>query len=521
LNDCVPINLFGGTAAVTPAAAGYVVDNGKIARGRTTEDDVEINFRGNVTKGSGGALGPITAAFGLSWREEQLYVYTVDPCDEFPCTTADVPFTDLLQPNGVSLNPTGSRGIIAGVNLDGTVNPDGIPGLRYVPGGFRGDSNSSTVLFSSQRTTEGAYNVREGFFEFGIPLLKDGKLNLDEAYRRANYTGSGGVDAWKSGISYQATPKFRIRATRSQDVRAPTLQERFESQRGGVRVNDPANGGAPTDTASYQGGNPNVGLETALTDTIGIVYQPLNKLSLTIDSYDINLSGAIGLLGFQSIVNDCWDSAGHNSSPLCALVHRTGDPITGDINRVDNVYINLSNERVKGVDLELNYNGINVGRGMLSWRFLASRLDENSIQPPGGVRDERAGDVGALGLPKNKLTTSLRWSQGPVALFLQERYIGGGLMDHLYTQSSVRILGVPNTIDNNQVDSVLYTDLTFTYSGRSGKQPWEAFLTVNNLANTAPPDQYPGLGRVGVPGPNSFLYDTIGRRWTAGIRVNF
>ena len=32
------------------------------------------------------ALGQITAAFGLSWRQERLAVRTVDPCDEFPCT---------------------------------------------------------------------------------------------------------------------------------------------------------------------------------------------------------------------------------------------------------------------------------------------------------------------------------------------------------------------------------------------------------------------------------------------------
>ena len=195
------------------------------------------------------------------------------------------------------------------------------------------------------------------------------------------------------------------------------------------------------------------------------------------------------------------------------------DP-NGDINRVDSVFINLSNQRVKGVDMELNYSGINVGRGTLSWRFLASRLNENSILTPGTPRDDRAGDVGVNGLPKDKVTTSLRWSQGPVSLFLQERYIGGGLMDHRLIESSVAIPGV-TTIDNNQVDSVMYTDLTFTFSGGKSSTPWETFLTVNNLANTVPPDTYPGLGRAGVPGPNSFLYDTIGRRWTAGIRVNF
>ena len=283
-DSCVPINLIGGTAAVTPAAANYVIDNGKIARGRVTEDDAEVTLRGNLTKGSGGALGPITAAFGLSWRQEQLAVRTVDPCDEFPCTIEGRLLSDL------GLAPVGSRGILPGTS------PGGIPGLRFVPAGFAGDANSSTVLFSSQRAVAGGYNVREAFFEFGIPLLKSGKLNLDEAFRVAEYTGSGNADAWKSGVSYQATPKFRIRATTSQDVRAPTLRERFESQRGGVNVTDPANGNALISTASFQGGNPNVGLETARTNVFGFVYEPTGKLSVTIDKWDINLDGAIGQL---------------------------------------------------------------------------------------------------------------------------------------------------------------------------------------------------------------------------------
>ncbi len=517
--DCVPINLFGGTDAVTPAAAHYVTDDGKIARGRTTEDDAEITLRGNLTQGSG-VLGPISAAFGLSWREEQLGVRTIDPCDEYPCTINGVRLSDL------GLMSPDLRGIEAGANPDGTrnSNPNGIPGLRYVPPGFAGDSNSSTVLFSSQRAVEGGYNDREAFFEFGIPLLKDGKLNLDEAAREASYTGSGNTLAWKSGLSYQVTPTLRLRATRSQDVRAPTLQERFESQRGGVNVNDPAQPGDPViSTASFSGGNPEVGLETALTSVLGIVYQPLDKFSMTLDSYDVNLSDAIGQLTAQTIVNSCWNSVNHDSSSLCQYVHRDA-PLPGqtygEINRVDALYINLANQRVRGFDVELNYSGITLGAGTLSWRLLGSRLNENSVTTPGSPKDERAGDVGTMGLPKNKVTTSLTYANGPFSVFLQGRYIGGGLNDRQFVESSVAIPGV-QTIDNNTVSAVTYTDLAFSYSAHRGSTPWQVFLNVNNLFNTVPPDTYPGLGRAGVPGPSSVLYDTIGRRFAAGVRVNF
>jgi outer membrane receptor protein involved in Fe transport len=263
-----------------------------------------------------------------------------------------------------------------------------------VPPGFAGDANSSTVLFSSQRAVEGGYSVREAFFEFRIPLL-DGRLNLDEAYRFASYTGAGDEPAWKTGVSYQVTDRFRIRATRSQDVRAPTLRERFESQRGGVNVMDPENNNDTISTASFSGGNPNVGLETALTNTAGIAYEPVDRFSMTLDWYDIDLDGAIGQLGSQTIVDTCSQSGGQSS--LCQFVVRD---VTGQIVRVDNLFINLSNQKISGVDAEFNFTGIDVGGGTLGWRLLATRLNENSVLTPGSLRDERAGDIG-FGLPEN------------------------------------------------------------------------------------------------------------------------
>jgi outer membrane receptor protein involved in Fe transport len=515
-DSCVPINLIGGTAAVTPAAANYVIDNGKIARGRVTEDDVEVSARGDLTKGSGGVLGSISAAAGVSWREEQLGVRTVDPCDEFPCTIEGQLLSDL------GLAAVGSRGITASVNPATGAAQAGVPGLRFVPSGFAGDANSSTVLFTSQRTVEGGYSVREAFAEFGIPLLKGGRLNLDEAIRGVWYTGSGSAQPWKTGISFQVTPRFRLRATESQDVRAPTLRERFESQRGGVNVTDPANGNALIGTANYAGGNPDVGLETARTSVLGFVYQPTDKFSVTIDKYDISIDDAIGQLTAQQEVNACYNSAGHNSSSLCQYVIRDAG---NQIVRVDSLFINLSNQRVRGFDLELNYAGIQVGSGTLSWRFLGTRLDENSILTPGTPRDDRAGDVGspppAGGLPKNKVTTYLTYAHGPISIFLQERYIGGGVNDHTKVESTTRLPGLV-TVDDNSVDSVLYTDLTFNFAGRrTGTTHWETFLTVNNLTNEAPPAQYPIIGRAGVPGPNTYLYDTVGRRFTVGLRLDF
>jgi iron complex outermembrane recepter protein len=122
----------------------------------------------------------------------------------------------------------------------------------------------------------------------------------------------------------------------------------------------------------------------------------------------------------------------------------------------------------------------------------------------------------------------VRWAHGPISINLQERYVGGGLNDHTKSQDTVRYAPPPPpapaivTIDDNTVSAVLYTDLSFSFTGgKGGGKPWETFVTVNNLTNEEPPATYQVVGRAGVAGPNTYLYDTLGRRFTVGVRVNF
>lgn len=504
--DCVPVNLFGGVQNISAAAAAYIVDDGKTARQNTQQDVVEVLFTGEL--GDGFGAGAISAAFGASYRDEELWQKTLDPSDEFP---AQVDGT-LLSDQGVL--PAGIRGLIP----QGHVSGLGIPGLRHVPGGFLGDANSSTVLFSSLREISGGFDVREVFTEFAIPLVSDKslarQLDLDLAARWADYSGSGSVQAWKAGINWQATDSIRVRATQSQDTRAATLRERFDQTRGGVNVRDPLNGNATVTTASFSGGNPNVKPEEADTVTVGLVYQPqaLGGFSISADWYEIDISDAIAQLPSQDVVNGC--VAGDQT--LCQYVLRA-PPVppqtAGTIIRVDNLFINLARQVISGVDLELNYT-TGVGDGTLGWRLFATRLNENSTQNRGGPRDERAGQVaGGFSLPDNKVTTNITYSQGPFSIFVQGRWIDGGILDR------TRREGVgANTIDDNTVDSAFYTDLNASYS-ISGQREWEIFLNVTNVFDEDPSLAAQIVGRTGTNEFNTALHDVLGRRFVAGFKL--
>jgi len=517
--DCVPMNIFGGLGNLTPAAVNYIVDDYKVAMQDTTQDFVEFVMTGDLWDGWG--AGAVSGAFGASYRSEDLVQSTPDPTDEYPATPSGV----LLETLGVV--PAGYRGLVEDHLLPGGLaNPANIHGIRNVPAGFRGDANSSSITFSSLRAISGGYDVRDVFGELNIPIASDAgwanQFDISTAIRWADYSGSGEIWAGKLGINWQVTDSVRLRATQSRDVRAATLRERFDQTRGGVTVNDPQKGGASISTASFSGGNPNVNPEKADTTTAGIVFQPkgVDGLSVSLDWYNIDINDAIAQLASQAVVNGCVPPA---ITSLCEYVIR--DPISNDIVRVDNLFINLQRQVIEGADLELTYRF-----GNFALRTLATHLSENSVQSPGGLPDDRAGDIGGAnaGLPDTKVTANLSWDKGPFSLFVQERYIGGGKLDRFLIEGDrtlIAQLGLPSTystIDDNSIPSTYYTDLGVRYAfGRD--DAWEIFGNINNLLDQEPRATAQILGRAGVNEFNqsALLYDILGRTMTVGARLSF
>jgi outer membrane receptor protein involved in Fe transport len=152
------------------------------------------------------------------------------------------------------------------------------------------------------------------------------------------------------------------------------------------------------------------------------------------------------------------------------------------------------------------------------------------VQNPGGVVDDRVGDIGGAnaGLPDTKVTANLSWSRGPLSLFVQERYIGGGKLDRFLVEGDrtlIAQMGLPSnysTIDDNSIDSTYYTDLGVRFAFGTD-DAWEIFGNVNNLFNQEPRATAQILGRAGVNEFNqaSNLYDVLGRTMVVGARLTF
>jgi len=518
--DCVPINLFGAGRASKEAIAyvtsqdvrpvtvttplfispgGENLDTGydknitatftagpdKTIWTDMTQEVAEIAADREVWRGFG--AGPVLLAVGGAWRKEEI-----------------------KQIVGELSNPASDPRIIVSPQDDPT------RGIRGIPSGYT--SRPTGFQFSTFPNIFGSYTVKEMFAETLVPLLSKKplaeQLNLTLAARWADYSGSGTIWAWKAGADWELTDQLRLRGTLSRDVRAATLAERFDRSGGGANVNDPEFGNTQFVVGTTTGGNPNVQPEEADTVTLGLVYRPswLEGFAASVDWYDIKIDGAIGQLGPQRVVDDCFAGAVH----LCARIER--DPATNEILHVDNIFLNINEARVKGVDAELRYSRpvsfFTKGAESLSVRILGSWLGENSITNLGAPKVDRAGETGSLSLPEYRANASVSYKAGPWSTYLQWRWIGSG------KRRATEVEGVD--IDVNRVSGVAYTDVNLSYTWENSGLDVEAFANATNLFDKDPPiaanfSDFPGTGAQ----TNVNLFDILGRRYVVGVRLRF
>jgi outer membrane receptor protein involved in Fe transport len=267
------------------------------------------------------------------------------------------------------------------------------------------------------------------------------------------------------------------------------------------------------------GGNLELQPEIADTWTAGVVLSPddlLPGFRLSADYFDIRVEEAISQVGAQTSVDRC----GAGVAEFCALVTRGPDD---SIEQVRNPWLNLDTLIIRGVDIEALYSTRMFDQGQMTVRLLASYVDDYITIDSGGPID-RAGQTGVQtgalpGLPDWSGTATITYQQGPATLNLGGRFINSGIMD-------VTLVGptdegydpsLPNSISDNHLPARLYLDLGGSLAlYESGSQKVEVYGAIKNLLDKEPPvNVYSGSGT------NPFLFDTIMRRFTLGVRVQY
>ncbi|NVJ50937.1 MAG: TonB-dependent receptor [Gammaproteobacteria bacterium] len=235
--------------------------------------------------------------------------------------------------------------------------------------------------------------------EFLVPLLNDsaaGDLELNVAFRRDDYNDDsnvGDASTWKMGLSWKPVDELLVRSTVGTSFRAPDLHLLFadpsvsfssaldwneclanddDAGTPGNNTFGECNGDIGNDYFdSYQGtfqGNLDLEEEEGRTFTFGLVYEPMDNLSFTLDYYDIELRNQVTRTsgsqilrweaecdaGFHFITGEPRDSNGEFCQGVYSQIVRSQLDST-DVTDIETPPINLALRRQQGFDLSTKY----------------------------------------------------------------------------------------------------------------------------------------------------------------------
>lgn len=422
---------------------------------------------------------------------------------------------------------------------------------------FLPDGRSEVLGFNASDDVDGEDNNTDLYVEVSIPLLSElpGVQSLETVlgYRWSDYASAGGIDAYKAELLYQPVAGVRLRGSYQHAVRAPSVSELYLPQLGpDVTVDfanpDPCNVGSPErsgpnaaqvealclaqglpadllPTYLYEdffvdgvvGGNPDLGPETADTYTAGIVVQSraaspwLERLQVSVDWYDIEVTDAIALPPAAAFIPRCYDPAYNPKltadGPYCSFFER--DPVSGEIRNAKEIFRNIGLLHTSGVDLQLDWS-VPAGPGDFSLNWLLSWIDSLERGGSRGVPpDELVGQArGTLGGSVAEWRSNLRleYRLSGVQAALQWRFV-----------DSLDALGPTDGL-LWKVPSQDYFDLYASYQVDDG--PFAGISLnagVENLSNAQPPI-FPGYVQANT---DPSLFDVLGRRYFARATYRF
>jgi len=466
--DCVPLNAF-GEGAPSQAALNYI-------HGASQPWNVNIMKQQSAGANISGQpfslwAGPVALGGGVEWRKLEGEVDSDSVSNTVP-------------------NYTGIRGL---------------PG-SYV--GRVGGWSTSNVL-----PTSGQYEVKEAYLETLVPLVRDVFLaravDFNAAIRTTDYSQSGRVETWKLGMTWRPFDELLLRATRSQDIRAPGIGDLYslDSQGPNTLVIDRVLPNTPSVSVPIViSGNPALLPETAQTTTYGLTYRPafLPGFDASVDYYDIRIDDVLQSVGAQDTVDRC----ALGQQLYCDNLTRVNGTLTSIRTRTQN----LSEARTTGIDMDFSYR-TRIMDANTTFRLIGTRLLEQSTtvsSATGSSYVDRAGDAN-LGYSDWIVTASINADIGALGFNVNARFIDGGKYNTTY---------LPGDIDPNWED--IGSNLTFDVGARyrldmAGKP--ELYINVANVLDRDPP-LLPSSALVGGQ-TNVSLYDTMGRYFTAGVRVQF
>lgn len=376
-----------GIYADSPTSA----DTGTLEFEQTT---FNLDFRGQV---GGFNDQPLYLATGFEWREDNYRIKAGDP----------VSYT-----YGRTNNPN--------ILIVGQTGDPAAPGIQGFPGFTPGtevdDGRHSMAVYLDAET-----NLTEKFL-------------LGAAVRFEDYSDFGNTTTGKLSARFDATESFAIRGTVATGFRAPGVQQQFYSQ---VSTNLDPGTGTLTDTLTARQdsevtralGIPSLQEETSNSATIGFVFKPNDRFSLTADLFRIEIDDRIIFSG-----NIAPESVGTDGQPCTA--NNANCPIAAALAPFNvgqaQFFTNAIDTRTTGLDIVANHNTEFDGGSHLNLTALVHfnktevlrRRSQSPILSPTALFDDTQVTLVERGQPRAHHVLQAVWEKDQWQLTTRANYYG-------------------------------------------------------------------------------------------------
>jgi iron complex outermembrane receptor protein len=403
--------------------------------------------------------------------------------------------------NGVSVTDQKVKQTVIAGNLSTTLFelPAGPVGIA-VGGEYRKEESffaqdelgaSGALFFNAIGTRQGEYDAKEAYAEVRVPLLRDlpffKELTFEAAGRIADYSSIGETDQYQVRLDWAPVEDIRFRASQGTAVRAPNIVELYSPQ----SVNFTTTAADPCDAANFagaspanqalrlqncsaaiagydpttfesnfgpnrpslqllQGGNPNLGPETAHTYNLGVVIQPrwVPNLQVSLDFFKYNLSDQVGTIPINTLLQDlCYQSTtDYASNDYCRLIVRDASGETagvpGGVSEVILTNQNVAKVKVEGYDASIQY-GLNLDETFSrDWGNLVFRLDGTWMYRwamqglPGQAYSQLANTI-TNSTPEWKARGTIQWQRNDINVAWTTNYIGSMISTTAFTEGQL------------------------------------------------------------------------------------
>ncbi|MFT5560445.1 MAG: outer membrane receptor protein involved in Fe transport [Candidatus Azotimanducaceae bacterium] len=436
---------------------------GALSWSRAEREDVTSNRVSNtlitaaLNDTTAAGFNPFSATLASSNLQQALIDVTRENEQELTMIDFKMSKADIYQ------LPAGPVGMVVGLEYrDESFDDDRDPRLdgtiQFTDNSGNGFPFVSDVVNSSPTSdSSGDRQVTSVFGELQVPVLDN--LDLQLALRYEDFSDVGDTTVGKIAFGYRFVEQILFRGSWSEAYRVPNLVTINEAQvaRSNTRDDfvclfvdpDEATLDCTYGIQRTAQGSRNLEPEQSNNTSFGIVLDPIENLTITVDVWEIEKEDTIGLFGEENhialellgLINagngSCGTTVGNTAvvrdatsiDPANqALYDTAGICYQGDVARVDDQYANLDTRTIKGHDIGVYYD-IDTKWGRFDFRYVGTFLDVYEQEAGGAAAELVAAKASGVlpasvpvvgfaslksinGNPERKDTVRLDWTYG-------------------------------------------------------------------------------------------------------------